>query len=271
VGREFAAVLDRMTRCNPSDRYQTVAEVLKDLAKLPKLSTNSPKITDDREIKKSQYLFVLPILVIILGAISFGIYRSSDRLQSSQPSQPSAPQPIPPPPPSKPPLNFDQDAVSFDQLRNQLKAQDWESADQTTNLILLRAAGSQSLKDGTFHPDELSRISCAEIVLIDQLWTQATDGKQGLTAQKKIYESASKDLRKTYETIGWLTPSGEFAINTIYNRQTSRWEYLEGRQPNFKDPPKGHLPFLFRELSSKNLDNSSDKNLERLVNLYRCS
>lgn len=273
VGREFAAVLDRMTRCHPRDRYQTVDEVLKDLAKLPKLSTDSPKITDDRELKKSQHFFALPILLAtVLVAISIGIYRSGDRPRLSQPS---APQPIPATQPVtqsvKTPLNFDRDSISFDQLRNQLKAQDWEAADQTTHLILLRAAGSQSLKDGTFHPDELSRISCAEIALIDQLWTQATDGKQGLTAQKKIYESTFKDLRKTYETIGWLTPSGEFAINTVYNRQTSRWEYLEGRQPNFKSPPTGHLPLLFRELSSKNLDKSSDKNSERLVNLYRCS
>ncbi len=269
VGREFAAVLDRMTRCHPRDRYQTVDEALKDLAKLPKLSTESPKIIDDR--KKTQHPLILLILIAIATAVGISIYQAVHQASDRPLSNPTTVQSIPPPQPSKPPISLEQDPISFDQLRNQLKAQDWESADQTTHLILLRAAGSQSLKDGTFHPDEFNRISCAEIVLIDQLWTQATDGKQGLTAQKRIYESTFKDLRKTYEIIGWLNPSGEFAINTVYNRQTSRWEYLEGRQPNFKSPPLGHLPFLFRELSAKALDSYSGKNLERLVNLYRCS
>jgi serine/threonine protein kinase len=272
MGREFAAILDRMTRCHLRDRYQTIDEVIKDLAKLPKLSTESPKIIDDRQPQKTQrpLILLLPMLIAIFAAIGIyqSIHQTSDRPLSSKPS---APQSIPTPQPSNSPISSDQDPINFDQLRNQLKAQDWESADQTTHLILLRAAGSQSFKDGTFHPDELNRISCAEIVLIDQLWTQATDGKQGLTAQKKIYESTSKDLRKTYEIIGWLKPSGEFAVNTLYNRQTSRWEYLEGRQPSFKASPTGHLPFLFRELSAKVLDSYSAKNLDRLVNLYRCS
>lgn len=273
VGREFAAVLDRMTRCNPRDRYQTVAEVLKDLGRLPKLSTESPKIIDDRQPPKTQHSLRLSMLIIVFAAIfaAIGIYQAihqtSDRPLSFQPS---TPQTIPTTQPSKPSTSLDQDPISFDQLRKQLQDQDWESADQTTNLILLRAAGSQSFKDGTFHPDELNRISCAEIILTDQLWTQATNGRQGLTAQKKIYESTFKDIRKTYETIGWLKPSGELAINTVYNRQTSRWEYLEGRQPNFKAPPTGHLPFLFRELSTKALDNYTSKTSDRLVNLYRC-
>jgi len=100
------------------------------------------------------------------------------------------------------------------------------------------------------------------LVLIDQLWTQASNGKQGLTAQKKIYEDFAKDIRKTYENIGWFSASGELAIDTTYDRKTSRWEYLEGRQPNFKSPPVGHLPFLLRDTS---------KNLERMATLYRCS
>ena len=129
--------------------------------------------------------------------------------------------------------------------------------------MLLKAAGSQSYNDGTFYPDEFNRITCADLVLIDQLWTQASNGKQGLTAQKKIYEDSARDIRKTYESIGWISSSGELAINTAYNRQTSRWEYIEGRQPDFKSLPVGHLPFLLRDPSSKNL--------EKIVALYRCS
>jgi len=269
VGREFAAVLDRMTRCNPRDRYQTVDEVLRNIAKLPKLSTDSPRIIDDREIKPNSLSnFLLnPLLLpsaIALLILASGLYLfttdwnplKSDILPSNNPTPviSSSPQPSA--------TAIADRQASYEQLTIYLKEKNWKAADNETYLLLLKAAGRQSYADGTFHPDEFNRITCADLVLIDQLWAQSSSGKQGLTAQKKIYENLVKDIRKTYENIGWISPSGELEIDTAYNRQTSRWEYIEGRQPNFKSPPVGHLPFLLRDPS---------KNLDRIVTLYRCS
>ena len=267
VGREFAAVLDRMARCNPRDRYQTVDEVLKDIAKLPKLSTNSPRITDDRQVKLNFPLWPAAIALftltsgIYLFSIGWNPFKSQIPLVTSPPIERSIP--IPSSPAIASSLSIAENNVSYNQLTTYLKEKNWQAADNETYLLLLKAAGSQSYNDGTFYPDEFNRITCADLVLIDQLWTQASNGKQGLTAQKKIYEDSARDIRKTYESIGWISPSGELAINTAYNRQTSRWEYIEGRQPNFKSPPIGHLPFLLRDPSSKNL--------EKIVTLYRCS
>lgn len=265
VGREFAAVLDRMTRCNPRDRYQTVDEVLRDIAKLPKLSTDSPRIIDDRDIKPKPLSnpLLLPSAIALL-ILASGLYLfttgwnplKSDILPSDNPTPviSSSPQPSA--------TAIADRQASYEQLNIYLKEKNWKAADNETYLLLLKAAGRQSYAEGTFHPDEFNRITCADLVLIDQLWTQASNDKQGLTAQNKIYENLVKDIRKTYENIGWISPSGELAINTAYNRQTSRWEYIEGRQPNFKSPPVGHLPFLLRDPS---------KNLDRMVTLYRCS
>jgi len=264
VSREFAIVLDRMTRCNPCDRYQTVDEVLKDMAKLPKLSTDSPRITDDREIKSQPWLLRSAIALLLLitgGVILFNLLSTQQNpwsIISNSPSIPPIPSPSATPSPNSPP----ESNANYNQLSIYLSEKNWKAADNETYLLLLKAAGSKSLQDGTFHPDELNRISCADIALIDQLWKQASNGKQGLTAQKKIYENSAKDIRQTYESIGWINPSGELAIETTYNRQTARWEYLEGRQPDFKSPPIGHLPFLLR---------NPHKNLERMVTLYRCS
>jgi serine/threonine-protein kinase len=265
VGREFAAVLERMTRCNPRDRYQTVDEVLRDIAKLPKLSTDSPRIIDDREIKPNPLSnpLLLPSAIALL-ILASGIYLfttgwnpfKTDILLSNNPTPvlSSSPQPSA--------TAIADRQASYEQLNIYLKEKNWKAADNETYLLLLKAAGSQSYDDGTFHTDEFNRITCADLVLMDQLWTQASSGKQGLTAQRKIYEDSVKDIRKTYENIGWISPSGELAIDTEYNRQTSRWEYIEGRQPNFKSPPVGHLPFLLRD---------PNKNLDRMVTLYRCS
>lgn len=271
VSREFALVLDRMIRCNPRDRYQTVDDVLKDIAKLPKLSTASPRITDDREVKPKPWLLLSAIALLILTTGSYLLstvwnpFRSDISINSSLNSRPNpAPSDSPEITPPQPlPSISPERKTSYDQLSKYLTAKDWKAADDETYLLLLKAAGNQSYSDGTFHPDEFKQINCADLVLIDQLWTSASNGKQGLTAQRKIYDGASKDIRKTYESLGWINGSGELAIETAYNRQTSRWEYIEGRQPNFKSPPVGHLPFLLRDPSSRNL--------EKIVTLYRCS
>ncbi|PZO41669.1 MAG: hypothetical protein DCF19_08895 [Pseudanabaena frigida] len=276
VGREFAAVLDRMTRCNPRDRYQTVDEVLKDIAKLPKLSTDSPRITDDRidnrQSKPALWLLPAAILLLILASgiylFSIGWNPFKETVPNSTPTSSSTePTALPTPIVSSSPqpefTSVPENKTSYDRLIVYLKEKNWKDADNETYLLLLKAAGKQSFNDGSFHPDEFNRITCADLVLIDQLWTQASNGKQGLTAQKKIYEDSGKDIRKTYESTGWFSSSGELAIETAYNRQTSRWDYIEGRQPNFKSPPIGHLPFLLRDPLSKNL--------ERMTTLYRCS
>ncbi len=269
VSREFAAVLDRMTRCNPRDRYQTVDEVLKDMAKLPKLSTDSPRIIDDLEVKPhsplSNLLWRSAIALSLLIGSVYLFNLLMNREQNPSPITNNSPAILITSSPSVTPTpeNLSPDnKSSYNQLSIYLTEKNWKAADNETYILLLKAAGSKSLQDGTFHPDELNRISCADIVLIDQLWKQATDSKQGLTAQKKILASFGKDIRQTYESLGWTNSSGELIIDTAYNRQTSRWEYIEGRQPNFKSPPVGHLPFLLRD---------PHKNLERMVTLYRCS
>lgn len=272
ISREFATVLMQMTRCNPRDRYQTVDQVLRDLSKLPKLSTTSPRTVDDRTTNlpidqktkspsDSRSLIWISVLSLLgLTAIIYSLIiwaRDADKVEL-------VPTPAPALVTNTPPITKPEpaDNVSYELLNNYLKQKNWQAADQETYLLLLKAAGSKSYADGTFHPDELSQISCADLVLIDQLWTQSTNAKQGLTAQRQTYEESFKDLRLTFETLGWLNPSGEPAIATAYNRQTSRWEYITGRQPNFKSPPKGHLPFLMR---------SPTKNMESLTTLYRCA
>jgi serine/threonine protein kinase len=264
VGREFGILLDRMTRCNPRDRYQTVDEVLKDIAKLPKLSIDSPRIIDDQGVKPTFQLWKLAIalLFVVAGGISlFYLFRkelNQSPIISLSPATITNPLPL-----AKPSNDIQPDPKdNYNQLSIYLTEKNWKAADNETYLLLLKSAGNKSLEDGTFHSDELNQVSCAGIALIDQLWKEASDGKQGLTAQKKIYENFGKDIRQTYTSIGWINPSGELAIDTVYDRKTARWEYMQGRQPNFQAPPIGHLPFLLRD---------QPNNLERMVALYRCS
>ncbi|MFN5856666.1 MAG: GUN4 domain-containing protein, partial [Pseudanabaenaceae cyanobacterium] len=116
-----------------------------------------------------------------------------------------------------------------------------------THNLLLQRAGKRSYSDGVLYPDELSTISCADVVLIDQLWSQASEGQLGLTAQKRLYISEGNDWRRLYEKTGWWSETGDWQIDLIYDRTKRRWSYGTERQPNYAKPPVGHLPLVVRE------------------------
>jgi serine/threonine protein kinase len=139
--------------------------------------------------------------------------------------------------------------LNYDQLRQSLAQKDWQSADRYTYELLLQAAGSKSYADGTYHPDELASLSCADIVLIDELWDDASNGKLGFSAQKQMYEAADQDWQRMYEKLGWRTINGTWLVDTHYDREANRWQYVDGHTPNFQSPPTGHLPIALREVS----------------------
>ncbi len=136
---------------------------------------------------------------------------------------------------------------NYDRLRQYLQQKKWELADQETYNLLLQRAGKRSYNDGVLYPDELSTISCADVVLIDQLWSQASEGQLGLTAQKRLYVSEGNDWRKLYERTGWWNEAGDWQIDLLYDRTKRRWYYGMERQPNYAKPPVGHLPLVVRE------------------------
>ena len=136
---------------------------------------------------------------------------------------------------------------NYERLRQYLQQKKWDLADQETHNLLLQRAGKRSYSDGVLYPDELSTISCADVVLIDQLWSQASEGQLGFTAQKRLYISEGNDWRRLYEKTGWWSETGDWQIDLIYDRTKRRWSYGTERQPNYAKPPVGHLPLVVRE------------------------
>ncbi|CAN1209500.1 Protein kinase domain-containing protein [Tumidithrix helvetica PCC 7403] len=275
VSNEFGEILEKMISYNPMVRYQTVDRVLQDLNQLPYLLSlqpfdrdsiqfSSPPIHSKPHFTYNPWQILTGVGVTVIAAIAVlnflrpstmppeGVNPSSDPVTNASTS-------------ATPDLNNDslnnhvkpqipKGAIDYNPLRNFLKQGNLQAADMETYNLILRLAGDKSYGDGTFHPDELNNLSCAGLVLIDQLWSQASNGNLGFSAQKKIYESEGKDWQKMYSKVGWRSLTGEWLIDTRYERQKSRWEYLEGRLPNFQAPPPGHLPFVFREESGQSLD-----------------
>ncbi|MBO3461475.1 GUN4 domain-containing protein [Aetokthonos hydrillicola Thurmond2011] len=133
--------------------------------------------------------------------------------------------------------------VDYTQLREYLHQKDWKKADRETYLRLLEAAGPKAQANGMIPQDEMDNLSCSDLKTIDQLWSKATNGQQGFTVQVNILKALS-DYRQMYAKVGWqeLPPSNQWLFQWTYNTQTKRMEFVKGKEPNYLNPPPGHLP-----------------------------
>lgn len=96
---------------------------------------------------------------------------------------------------------------------------------------------------------EMDTLSCADFRTVDALWSKASDGKFGFTAQQQILSSQGS-WQKMYNEVGWRTLSGSWLIQwttKVQPNKTYRLDYKPGKEPNFTDnAPIGHLPTVER-------------------------
>jgi hypothetical protein len=149
--------------------------------------------------------------------------------------------------------------VDYSQLSAALQKKDWKVADRETYLRLLDAAGPKAQALGFTPQAEMNTFSCTDLKTVDALWSAASNGKFGFAAQQSILRALG-DYRKLYDQVGWQKPSGEWLIEWTYNPQTKRMDYKPGKEPNFINPPPGHLPTVER---GYNFDVSLDGALKR--------
>ncbi|MBD2057331.1 GUN4 domain-containing protein [Oculatella sp. FACHB-28] len=75
--------------------------------------------------------------------------------------------------------------IDYTLLRDLLKAQRWQEADQETYKVMIRAVGKN--EGDWFDPDELLNFPCTDLKTIDSLWVKYSNGKFGFSVQKEIY------------------------------------------------------------------------------------
>jgi hypothetical protein len=192
-------------------------------------------------------LFAVAASVVWLGLRSKSTFgQSSSNVESSSTSASTpATTPTSPKPRSlnEVPLKSDR-SVDYSQLRDYLRAKNWKAADRETYLRMLDAAGPKAQATGMTPQDEMNTLSCNDLRTIDQLWNIATDGQQGFSVQMQILRGLGSDYRKLYEKVGWqkLPPSNQWLFELDYNPKNQRMESKPGKEPNYANPPAGHLP-----------------------------
>jgi hypothetical protein len=119
-------------------------------------------------------------------------------------------------------------------LHELLTNQQWKEADLETTQIFLKIAKRQ--KAGWLRAIDIANISCSDILMIDQLWRDASGGQFGFSVQRNIWLSVDGKPGKCERPI--LDDFGDKVGWRINNNWLKNYEEFNF----YLDAPQGHLP-----------------------------
>jgi hypothetical protein len=132
--------------------------------------------------------------------------------------------------------------LDYSMLQKLLSKGDYKEADELTLKLLILAARSRN-KDWTnrdwLENQDIWNLDCNDLVIIDNLWSRYSSGKQGILVQLGIWNETvarSPSISEAYidfaRKIQWIPPSN----------YASESNYISIHFINYKTPPAGHLP-----------------------------
>ena len=139
--------------------------------------------------------------------------------------------------------------VDYTALRQDLQSHNWKQANEDTTEALLKAFGPNSEQTGQVEIQEAAVPPCQDLKTIDQLWSKASNGNLGFTAQRQILQQSGNDYHKAYNQLQWQRPGGEWLIQYTYDGHRERFK--SGYEPDYGNPDKGHLPTFERGYNFK--------------------
>ncbi|MEM6502023.1 MAG: GUN4 domain-containing protein [Cyanobacteria bacterium P01_C01_bin.89] len=120
--------------------------------------------------------------------------------------------------------------VSYQKLEELLAAGDWRAADEETYQLMRKAA-----KPEQFTGAVIADVPCEDLLTINRLWIQYSEGKWGFGIQDKIWKECGSPMSNdvTWERFG----------NRIGWRKSDKWLDREELNFNLETSPNGHLPW----------------------------
>lgn len=143
--------------------------------------------------------------------------------------------------------NADGDAAIDEQLtllQERLQAEDWAGADRVTRLLL--APGTASLPPFDPLPSDPVSLRPELINAIDQMWLTASDGRFGLSVQRRLWQEALAEHANNGEAavnafrdrVGWKLAAPRAEVDFISSDWLNESELTYSLQA-----PAGHLPW----------------------------
>lgn len=125
--------------------------------------------------------------------------------------------------------------IDFARLTEELKAQNWRSADAETLQLLLKI--SDRADEGWLNKTDVEKLDCAALVQIDRLWTEHSKGKFGFSQQRLIWLSVGG-------TVGRYNPQiAEKFGDRVGWRDRRKWQIYD-KLDFSTQAPQGHLPAI---------------------------
>ena len=139
--------------------------------------------------------------------------------------------------------------INYNRLQSLLAAKDWQAADLETRAILQRLAGSKG--DLLFSSKSvLSRLPLTDLQTLDRLWSNASGGRFGFTAQQRIWRQAAKgssnaktQVERFAQSVGWRRTQ-PLPENNLIGMELSGTKWRFDTELNYTEAPVGHFPWV---------------------------
>lgn len=120
--------------------------------------------------------------------------------------------------------------IDYQLLQHLLAQQDYQAADSLTRQKLCELAGEDAIKRKWLYFTEVEQFPSTDLYTLNALWWVYSEGKFGLSVQRRIWLSVGKDFNKLWPKIGWKNGNNwtQYPNEFIWNL----------------DAPPGHLPLL---------------------------
>lgn len=116
---------------------------------------------------------------------------------------------------------------NYTTLQNLLKERRYKEADQETNRMMLFVA--RRVKEGWLDTKAIDSFPCKDLLTINQLWAQNSNGRFGFGIQGQVYNQVGNDLVKFDDRVEWRVNGNWKSYDELI------WEIRA---------PKAHLPYL---------------------------
>lgn len=129
-------------------------------------------------------------------------------------------------------------AKRYEALRGALERGDFRAANTEASEIILVLADRTN--EGWLGDGDVERLPCADIVYMDMLFSKASGGKFGLTAQRQVFDALPNTARgeKLSQSPDALIAFGE----AVGWRDGDGWKTYDQMDFSPETAPKGHLP-----------------------------
>ena len=211
VSNEFGKLLDRLTAYRVKERPSSVTDILLDLGIGKKVSnpdSNFGVYSFKSEELKAEHRVSIPRAPLNKQAESSNNASSKQNVSKSPVELRSA------------------KGIDYHKLQRLLKAKEWRKADEITSEIMLKVANREEWLD----ENNIKRFPNEDLLTIDQLWVNYSEGKFGFSVQKIVWlECGGKVGKYNYGVfkefaakVGWYDPNNDkwlTYLNIVDNSQ----------------------------------------------------